>query len=489
MLALTEIKETWDASDSSEDDDYEDDDDYDYYADEEEDDEDDEDDDSRYQLNDLIDSSIRLTWWTDPDGASGEDISLGVADAEVCTATPSQQLQPYSSEYEGYMGNYGNTLDRWYRRAAVLVWPQDRRFTNRAQASPSWASDDLSAQARDQGPAAAQAAAATMAPFWAAAVRTEQRPGPLLAKTLPAALALDDADTASMLLRPFAAEDLSARHMAALAELTGRYGERWTSELLRAWLADRPAYRPVKGPSREHWLTMLPALCDAARAAGHPGTSTAHRLLEQAWDALAALIDSAAASSSATSRSRLLTDLGKPLAALIVGHCLQDGDELTPCVVGALRALPETLPGTGSSSGAQPDDALAEPAAELAADQAARLRAGLARPARAADDWSIQAPGGCSCDLCRTLGSFLADPARRTFEWRLATAGRSHVHARIDGAELPVTHQTRRQGSPYTLVLTKTAHLFRREEQQRTQNRTDLDWLDRWLSSHGPTRS
>jgi hypothetical protein len=37
------------------------------------------------------------------------------------------------------MGNDGNTLDRWYRRAAVPVWPRDPAFANRAQASPSWA--------------------------------------------------------------------------------------------------------------------------------------------------------------------------------------------------------------------------------------------------------------------------------------------------------------------------------------------------------------
>lgn len=33
-------------------------------------------------------------------------------DHEVCATTPSKALEPYESEYEGYMGNYGNTLDR-----------------------------------------------------------------------------------------------------------------------------------------------------------------------------------------------------------------------------------------------------------------------------------------------------------------------------------------------------------------------------------------
>jgi len=96
----------------------------------------------------------------------------------------------------------------------------------------------------------------------------------------------------------------------------------------------------------------------------------------------------------------------------------------------------------------------------LAADCAARLRARLARPPRADGDWSIELPDGCACELCGTLGTFLTDPARRTFEWPLARERRRHVHSRIDAAELPVRHETRRKGRPYTLVLAKSQALF-----------------------------
>jgi hypothetical protein len=51
------------------------------------------------------------------------------------------------------------------------------------------------------------------------------------------------------------------------------------------------------------------------------------------------------------------------------------------------------------------------------------------------------------------------------------------VHTRIDLAELPVLHQTRRQGRPYTLVLTKTQELFTREQTVRRQAAEDLAWL------------
>jgi hypothetical protein len=74
-------------------------------------------------------------------------------------------------------------------------------------------------------------------------------------------------------------------------------------------------------------------------------------------------------------------------------------------------------------------------------------------------------------------GRFLGSRTRRILEWPLATDGRRHVHTRIDSAGLPVRHQTRRQGRPYTLVLTKTDELFTREKDTRHKAVTDLAWL------------
>ena len=51
------------------------------------------------------------------------------------------------------------------------------------------------------------------------------------------------------------------------------------------------------------------------------------------------------------------------------------------------------------------------------------------------------------------------------------------MHGRLDGAELPVTHQTRRTGRPYTLVLPKTDALFQRDKQARRRDQADLAWL------------
>ncbi len=53
------------------------------------------------------------------------------------------------------------------------------------------------------------------------------------------------------------------------------------------------------------------------------------------------------------------------------------------------------------------------------------------------------------------------------------------MHQRVDVAELPVKHQTRRVGRPYTLILTKTDALFEREAQQRRRDQEVQAWLER----------
>jgi 2OG-Fe(II) oxygenase superfamily len=480
MLALVDIQETWSAFESEPG--------YGHRGwDDEDDDEDDEDDwddeggSGEYELQELIDSSIRLIRWAGQAGTRSEDISLTVGGAEVCATTRSADLQPYESKYEGYMGNYGNTMDRWYRRAALVVWPRDRDFANRAEASPAWALDELGARVRAGELAGARAAAATLEPFWNTATRAQGQ-AEFFGKALQTAGALDDAEIAGMLLRPFRIESLSLAHVAPLAELARHYGGQWVGELLRMWFGDRRSWAYAGGQDRPEWLASLPGMCEALHAEGGPGTETAHRLLDLSWDWLGETIRQRLATQSPSHRDKWLGDLGQPLAAVlaaaavtgavslrgeVVGFGRQQGDEVIACVLPALRAAGK-LPAATRQDGGFDD---------LAADCAARLRARLARPARAEDDWSIELPDGCACELCGPLGTFLRDPARRAFEWPLAQDRRRHVHSRIETAELPVRHETRRTGRPYTLVLTKGQALFELERQARIRDEADLKWL------------
>ncbi len=444
-----------------------------------------------YEIQELVDSEVALTHWTGPDGSRLEQTALFVKGNEVCASTPEGDLEPYSSEYEGYMGNWGNTLDRWYHRAAVVVWPRDQAFANRAETSPAWALGELAAMASAGDVPGAHTAAATLAPFWDGALRTRppEETG-LFGKALRAADAVADAGTAAMLLRPFRIENLTGADVDSFGKIAGKYGQQWTADLLRTWFGgDQPAWGYGGGAERPRWVAdWLPGVCERLHVRDGAGAAAAQRLLDLAWEWTSKDIGTGLASPSPSHRDTTLGDLGKPLASVLTAaaatgaastrdavcaYIRKHADAVTALEMSALRAAAEM-----SRDRTRGDAGFGD----LAVDCAARLRAGLARAQRAPGDWSIELPaGGCTCDLCGTLRVFLEDKSRRTFEWPLAQQRRQHVHSRIDAAELPVTHVTRRQGRPYTLVLNKTEALFAREQEARIRDETDLEWLAaRW---------
>jgi hypothetical protein len=458
VLALAEVKETWDAYPEGDDHGYDEDGDEDGDAGE----------DGDYVLQELIDDEITLGWWTGPDGTGGEEISLRVQDYEVCASTESADLTPYDSQYEGYMGNYGNTLDRWYRRAAVVVWPRERAFAVRGEAGSRWALEELRVGIARGDLDGARNQAQSLAPFW-----KHTRPHPeLLDCALQVAKSLDAAETAAMLLEPFRASALSPEHAGALASAAERYGTEWTGRVVDAWFVSEDRLQT----EQYQWTERLPELCAALRA--HRAPAVARRLSAGVWVAVDSGLRLWTTTGPAEIRRAQLQRLALPLRHVlaaadeelrdgILAELRERGNTVLECLMPLLRRAAEAS--TSAEWGVAGLDALAQ-------DSADRLRAVCERPSRAADDWSV-AWDGCGCELCGVLGAFLGSRSRRVLEWPLAKEGRRHVHTKIDSAELPVRHQTRRQGRPYTLVLTKTQELFTREGTVRSQATADLAWL------------
>lgn len=219
------------------------------------------------------------------------------------------------------------------------------------------------------------------------------------------------------------------------------------------------------------WVAgTLEPLCEELDAVG--AALVADWVIAWAEDWATATISSAARITHVVQRAARLDSLGPALGALLIVQAEQGrravceqltalGPDGMPAILAVLRCLPVPVP-----SGT-----------EALIDQAhALLGAQLARPQRAEDDWSVawSSPGGADEDQ---LAEFLNSPDRRAFAWPLAERRRQRVHQLIDEANLPVTHKTRREGRPYTLVLTKTNDLFSREREALAQAEADLSWL------------
>lgn len=357
------------------------------------------------------------------------------------------------------MGNYGNTLDRWYRRAAIVLWPRARDFIARAAADLPRAIAELDSRVKDgDAPDRARADARELAPL----VRAGSTG--LLAPLLSVADGIHDPELAHDLLVRLGGDGLAVDQAPALAAITQRYGDAWTRRLIAAWF-------PANGYRLGHWEWaggILPGLALALRRADAGNIATC--LCRQIWAGLTASIN-AALTAGPRSRARSMASLVDP----VEGVFRAADAELVEEFVASLAARGEgvvdlELPLLGRLGVDAP--------ASLIDDATRRLEARLATPPRPADDWSIVWTG-CGCDLCETLQGFLGNPVATELAWPLRTDRRQHIHRRIESDELPVTHRTIRKGSPYTLRLVKQPDLHDHEAAQRRQAAADLARLRR----------
>jgi hypothetical protein len=455
VLALAEIKETWDALPAGES--------WRYggYDDEYDDPDDDPEDDSAYDLNELIDHDITLGWWISPDGSGAETINLPLGDHEVCAVTPSRSLTPYNSEYEGYMGNYGNTVDRWYRRAAVVVWPKAKSFAARAEAGSAWALRTLLNRIDVGDLEGARSDAASLEPFW---LHIEAH---ALTPALEVAAGLRDPMAARVVLAPFHLEMLTTDHAPLLAAVARVYGNPWVQDLIGSW----DSARRFVGMERTIWVgdTLLPLSqvlreSEAAPLADHVG--------DRVWRWLSGRVDTWVRHDHTDRRRSNLAELGRPLARLLEAVSDESGASITKALRAADDNVVELLV-PALRAHRPPSRAAVVAIAQDCRDRLTRL---VDSPVRAEDDWSIEWTG-CGCGECLQLETFLGSRSERTHEWPLAKPGRQHVHRQIDDAGLPVRHTTRRQGRPFTLTLEKTGALFQQDQDTRRQAKRDLDWV------------
>lgn len=440
----------------------------------------------RFTVGDVLDSTLEIV----PAIGEAARFDRAVSSAEVIEVSPTDALEPYDSEYTGYMGNWGNTMDRWYRRAAVVIWPRTRAFAIRAKGDPLAALDDLlSRTGADEASRAARSDdAVTLLRFWADGVRRgDQRA--LLPKTLLLAQELDNEELADGLLEPFAIEAIAPTDATALVAVAGQRGPEWSGHRLTGWIEQRRPFHtsPTAPLARAEWLNELPELCAnlqrASQDRGRSGTKIARLLTTHMADWLIDAIGRSALTTTPSRRDDALAGLAGPMLAVLRSAGVVDAPKTRDRVIGAacehgLRTIPMLVDVVRACSLLAPDEQKTVGCDLLGRHCQQVLTDALKEPQRTQDDWSInEFEHADCCDDCATLALFLAEPTAQKTTWPLAKARRQHIHHRIDEFELPLTHRTIREGSPHKLVLTKTADLHRRDIERRTRITEILDQI------------
>lgn len=444
--------------------------------------------DANFELLDFIEGDFSIRHWIDRDGHHRPELDIAVSgSSEVCFSIPSSDLDPFRQEYEGWMGNYGNTLDRWYHRAAIVMWPKARTFVIQARANPQWALRSIIAELEANRRDKAKTLIETILPFW------QNRSHPVANETLPLAIELaqqiDNAEIAHSLLAPFSLEAFDALALARFSLLPSLYGLSWAKNVCQNMREQR--YGRVSVIPHQ----LIPAFCEQLlEQESRECSKFATWLVEQTHeDTKATHARDLAVPEHPSCEKGVRTYVVEVWhlieACQIIAHHKLIKEMVTDLLdekrALSLSALLHMLRSASNSKRITKDEGAKTSLASLDAIRMhclEKVKTELAKPPRGKNDWSISLPGGCRCELCGSLRSFLEDPDRQHYEWPITKAKRQHVHQRIDEYKLPVTHETRRKGSPYTLVLKKKAELFDRDKKLRRTLQRDLSWLEKMMA-------
>jgi hypothetical protein len=443
-LALAEIHETWST-------------------------EGDEDGADHAEPSDLIDSGITLSTWFDKDNHRLPYAACSILEDEICSNVKYADSDPDEEEYEGYMGNYGNTVDYWYRRAAVVLWSK---------------SDQVAMQFKFDYPSAVQALVKlTQKPNNHQAVlnairssgdllcqyrkrlhpgnKDEKRPTNYLGSFARIAAYIDHEGVAQNVLRYFSVNELTANNVKSFVLLQERYGMGWCLGLFNAAkekaktdysfsLSLRPAeetealaHAAIKA---ELDMGLLNYIIDNAVDAHIKGDTRDGRIrpeelkrsLPQRMKDARALLRAAFVLTDAAAGQKLINYI-----IVTPSHY-----PLTTCAEWLIDVLASDVPKTHALS------------VKILRDHVTTIMdRELSKGAKAANDWSIDSRLPCNCSQCRPVNAFLQAPNEHNKTLAIVQQHRNHIIDNFRGQLLPVKISVITKGSPHKLVLDKLPDL------------------------------
>jgi len=438
------------------------------YWDDDDDDDEEGQDASQYEMGEIYDQSLLANHWSD---RQGNKVALGdirLDEAEIVDEVPLEDWEASREEFEGYTGNAGMTLERWYHRAAIVIWPREKHFAVLCNAGTDASIGGLASmvkqlkrapQARreEQRQECLDFAAAIIGSWQSGGQRYTRNSQPMAtnrAVFLPLLQELDDPDLVRRFLSQVMTVDGAMQLDKSFPAFCKRHG--WPS-FTAALTAVIDA---VSTTTVARNAALLQTLC-LQRDKNAERLTLCRQLAERAIAALLAFdgqaspndwrvkeVDRAALLGSLV-KSLLVIDADEPLAGLI-DYTLAANDtyDVIATHVAAIFALESWL----SATSAKPHRAISHWLAACRSELAARVAQVPVKPA----DYRRPAKLSCNCGDCRELSAFLADPDEAVHRFRVRKERRQHLHQIIDRHGCDLTHITDRRGSPQTLVCTKT---------------------------------
>jgi hypothetical protein len=431
--------------------------------------------------DELIEENLVLDFWVNAEDQQLNRGVLGISFSDTASFTVTDQAFLVNEEYEGYMGNYGETLDYWYRRAALVIENPLTAEVSRFVADFDAALADAVGLARcghhSELTQRLRAAAQSLE------TQRRVRGRDLFEPYVELAIALPDSLQAHDICQGFQWFDFKPKDASILARLAKRWGEEWTLTLIKAWTDHATTWRNIgeyssmKSLIEPPWPTQLSEFIGACRRAGLNDT-VIDNLLDRCIAALLradkVILAQIPAWRQATLPQRMhsVCDLAAALqyASLPIlqlsalSNHLQGHSKLYPLC--SLRPLIQSLP---SNFASQPQGIV------FISSVAQTLQKLLALPEPNTDDHSINAiEWTCHCADCSQVIHWAESPSPQMLLLPLVEIRRKHVQSHLQNAAVPVSIETIKKGSPYKLAIRKPPDLHAMRQKLRQAWAEDL---------------
>ena len=432
----------------------------------------DEDSGSGHEMGEIIDTSLTASHWSDRHGNARQFGEMPVDDDEVVTGDALDDGDPSEEEFEDYTGNAGLTLERWYHRAAIVLWPREQHFAVLCGAGTQAAIGGLKVMVQELRRDSKEEREATRRDglqFAGAIIDGWKSPAPrwlgdadgktdrsIFSKLL---CKLDDPELMRRFLSEIVPNDGSAEIHHEFTKLCRRHGLGAFEAELAHVLDTASEATLLRNAKLLHLLCRQPdhdktdaaacaRLCESAVAAlerfdGQPPKNAREFRKIDRTALLVTLVN-----------AMLEAGAQRPLRK-VIDHTLAHREHygLTDTHLAAIFKLAPRL------------EALSPPGKAIAHWLSAcrrELRRRTAQAPQAPRDYRRDAELSCECADCRVLGRFLANPDERECRMPLNKDRRRHLHGIIEANRCDVTHVTERRGRPFTLVCTKTTASYER---------------------------
>ena len=412
------------------------------------------------ELEELIDDDTTLNYWVDTNGKKVNYKECRLSEDEVCSLTETRDLTPYDSEYEGYMGNYGNTMDYWYRRAAVVLWRKEDHLALSFSLAYDQSLKKLLALTKKLGNQTQVKEMIDHAQKYLCKNQCNDETD-CLGMLSQVATYTEDRSYAQKLLSHFALKQILPSSVQHLVKIVQTFGADYLLELMNSWEKEKVGTWYRRTNLLKNIKGIISALCDQSADSRIPEFLLNYQIALLIADDK--LLSKESLSSIKKHRKDRLIVLDDLLHACLAVNDIAKIKTVTEHVI-KYPALYPILDLAALAIRLKTQKKVKTDDCTFEKKIAERLKEIVDLGLRDENDLSIAAHLSCSCELCATASKFLQSKTDSEVEWPIVQADRKHVMERFKNDCMPVNLSVLKKGSPHKLVMQKHHDLYKKEK-------------------------